>query len=103
MASAYGGVAKPRIRKTVPRFATVARIDRTGLQTSAGASRPSNPRMQNLTGASAVKEGEVSTAHQKRGSTKPGYTATDMAGTTRGEMTTQRTGNTHLDSKNGFK
>lgn len=31
MASAYGGVAKPRIRKTVPRFATVARIDRTGL------------------------------------------------------------------------
>lgn len=31
MASAYGGVAKPRIRKTAPRFSTVARIDRTGL------------------------------------------------------------------------
>jgi len=31
MANAYGGVAKPRIRKTVPRFSSIARIDRTGL------------------------------------------------------------------------
>ena len=36
MASAYGGVAKPRIRKTAPRFATGARLDRAGLQTSQG-------------------------------------------------------------------
>jgi len=34
MANAYGGVAKPRVRKTGPRFGSVARIDRTGLQTS---------------------------------------------------------------------
>ena len=51
MASAYGGVAKPRVRKTGPRFATVARIDRTGLQTSQSNMRPANPRMHNLTGA----------------------------------------------------
>ena len=33
MANAYGGVAKPRIRKTVPKFSSIARIDhgRTGL------------------------------------------------------------------------
>lgn len=31
MASAYGGVAKPRIRKTGPRFTTVGRFDRAGL------------------------------------------------------------------------
>ena len=49
MASAYGGVAKPRIRKTGPRFTTVGRFDRAGLQTS-GSMRPTNPRMQNLTG-----------------------------------------------------
>ena len=34
MASAYGGVAKPRIRKVGQRFANITRIDRTGLQTS---------------------------------------------------------------------
>lgn len=49
MASAYGGVAKPRIRKTGPRFTTVNRFDRAGLQTS-GSMRAPNPRMQNLTG-----------------------------------------------------
>lgn len=47
MASAYGGVAKPRVRKTFHRFATVAR-DRAGLQTSAAAVRP--PKVGNLTG-----------------------------------------------------
>ena len=45
MASAYGGVAKARVRKTGPRFATVSRVDRTGLQTSQTGMRPSNPRM----------------------------------------------------------
>ena len=49
MASAYGGVAKPRIRKTGPKFTTVNRFDRAGLQTS-GSMRAPNPRMQNLTG-----------------------------------------------------
>ena len=51
MASAYGGVAKPRIRKTGPRFSTVARIDRTGLQTSQGSMLPSQPKIHNLTNA----------------------------------------------------
>lgn len=55
MATAYGGVAKARIRKTGPRFATVARIDRTGLHTSQGGMRPSNPHMQNLTGPVTIK------------------------------------------------
>lgn len=45
MATAYGGVAKPRVRKTGPRFSSVARIDRTGLQTSQGSMRPQKPRM----------------------------------------------------------
>lgn len=45
MANAYGGVAKPRVRKTGPRFGSVARIDRTGLQTSQGSMRPANPRI----------------------------------------------------------
>lgn len=33
MASAYGGVAKPRVRRTAPRF-TNARTERSGLHTS---------------------------------------------------------------------
>ena len=47
MANAYGGVAKPRIRKVGPRFASVARPDRSGLQTSQGSVRP-HVRMHNL-------------------------------------------------------
>ena len=47
MASAYGGVAKPRIRKVGPQF---ARINRVGLQTSY-ATRVANPKMGNLTTA----------------------------------------------------
>ncbi len=50
MASAYGGVAKPRIRKVGQRFANITRIDRSGLHTSQAA-RPANPKMQNLTSA----------------------------------------------------
>ena len=51
LASAYGGVAKPRIRKTGQRFVVAAnRLDRAGLMTSHVPSRPGNPRMQNLTG-----------------------------------------------------
>ena len=98
MASAYGGIAKPRVRKTGPRFSTVARIDRTGLHTSQGSMRPStNPRMQNLTG-NVVKpfiENEPSlTSQQKRMmSSKPGATETNAGATTRAEMTTNRTGN----------
>jgi len=34
MATAYGGVAKPRIRKVGQKFANITRIDRAGLQTS---------------------------------------------------------------------
>ena len=44
MASAYGGIAKPRIRKTGPKFIAATRIDRDGLKTS-GSMRPTNPRM----------------------------------------------------------
>ena len=96
MASAYGGVAKPRVRKTGPKFATVARADRTGLQTSQGPMRPSQrPQIQNLTGATMkpYDTGEHSvTSNQKRmASTKPGMT--DAAATTRGDLTTNRTGN----------
>ena len=84
MASAYGGVAKPRIRKTGPRFSTVARIDRTGLQTSQGSMRPSKPRMQNLTGQVKpfIESNEPSITSQnvqRLKSSKPGAT-TDNAG-----------------------
>ena len=51
MATAYGGVAKPRIRKVGQKFANITRIDRAGLQTSQGPSRPGNPKMHNLTSA----------------------------------------------------
>ena len=45
LATAYGGVAKPRVRKIGTRFATVQRQDRAGLQTSQGPRQPANPRM----------------------------------------------------------
>ena len=93
MATAYGGVAKPRVRKTNPRFSTVARPDRSGLQTSQGSMRPStNPRIQNLTGhVKPYNENDISmTSQQKRMvSSKPSGPTTDNAGaTTRGELTT---------------
>ena len=44
MASAYGGVAKPRVRKMGPKFST-GPVNRAGLQTSQGGARPPNPRM----------------------------------------------------------
>ena len=50
MASAYGGIPKPRIRKTGPKFIATTKFgDRDGLKTS-GSMRPTNPRMHNLTG-----------------------------------------------------
>lgn len=48
MASAYGGMAKPRIRKIATKFSTGPGT-RAGLQTSQGMDRPPNPKMQNLT------------------------------------------------------
>jgi len=45
MATAYGGVAKPRIRKVAARFTSNTKIDRTGLSTSHGPSRPGNPKI----------------------------------------------------------
>ena len=66
MASAYGGVAKPRIRKTAPRFSTVARTDRTGLQTSQASARPSKPHIQSLVKPFEVREeASVSTKREK--------------------------------------
>ena len=96
MASAYGGVAKPRVRRTAPRF-TNARTERSGLHTSQGTGRPqSNPRLQNLTGQAnrALESNEPSVASQARRLAAPKQSITDAAGaTTRGEATTQRTGN----------
>ena len=99
MASAYGGVAKPRVRKTGPRFATVARIDRTGLQTSQSNMRPGHPRIHNLTGA--VKpfentEASMTNVQRRMVSSKPngiGGPSDNAGATTRADMTTHRTGN----------
>lgn len=49
LAQAYGGEAKPRIRKTGQRFATVSRgNDRPNLHTAQQVSRPVGPKIQNL-------------------------------------------------------
>jgi hypothetical protein len=50
LAQAYGGEAKPRIRKTGQKFATVQRGgDRANLQTAQQPSRQAGPKIQNLT------------------------------------------------------
>ena len=64
MASAYGGVAKPRLRKANYRFATVARDrdrDRAGIQTSHAPKRP--PRVGNLVSDQQTAKNMASQPH----------------------------------------
>jgi len=66
----------------------------------------SNPRMQNLTGAvvKAAESNEPSVASQARRIAAKKPSGTDVAGaTTRGEATTQRTGDAFDASKTGFR
>lgn len=77
MASAYGGVAKPKLRKIGTKFTTGPPGNRAGLQTSQGTERPPQPRIQNLTDQVKTWEQQDLSAASKQ-----------KKATNRGDMTT---------------